>query len=125
MLKKKEKYAIIMTTILMTSVLAGAVFVFFYHADEIVATGTIKVVAYPPICEEKPENLAIAFIQSETDETYYLSYENNTLITIKDEKYFNLQGHAVTIRGKLRYAKGIEDDSTKYLILIVLEISKI
>jgi hypothetical protein len=124
MMKKKEKYAILMITILLTSVLGGVVFVTIFHEDEIIATGTIEVVSYPRIYEEKPEKLTIAFIHSETGVTYYLSYENNTLVTIRDRKYWDLQGHTVAIRGKLRYAKDIED-GTKHLILIVLEIDKI
>jgi len=123
-LNKKRTISFFLIIIFLSSILAGTVYFMFIGEEELIAEGWIEVVDFPPIYSESPRDKTFAFIHEKTEQRYYLAYENQTLVRSTDIKYENLQGSNIILRGKLRYAEGIED-SQKYLILIVLEISKI
>lgn len=94
----------------------------FFNYSEIVANGTIQLERCPDIQEDYEYNYAFAFKCE--DQTFYLTYENWSLIEPSNYDYFDLSTYnSVFIRGQYKEVKEIDGNETYYIMRIV-EIQK-
>jgi hypothetical protein len=120
--KRKEKISLLLVVMLLSGALAGSLYYAIAFQSEITVSGKIVMVEHPPVLEEIPYNYTFALMEDK-ETIHYLVYKNQTMINPNDEQYKKLIGEEVTIRGKTRYARNM-NQTKEYHVIIVSELKE-
>lgn len=119
-MEKKQKMSLLLIAIIIGGTMAGTLFYVFSDRN-VTIIGQIVATRHPPVLEEIPFNFTYAVLDKETENMYYMVYENKTMINQFDSNYMELIGEVAVVKGILMYAQNIEK-TEEYRVIVVKSI---